>query len=545
MKKHEIGITESKKWLSDKIKPYRGRIAILTVTSVLASLFSVAFAYVTQFLVNGASAGEKTLIIILACALVAILLLRIVARTLNSYLSEKYRVKMAVELSDNAFLKTLSSSVDKVSSYHSGELSNRIIADSREVAADTMAIVPVTAGLVAQFAGCLIALMTTDVAFTLILIVGGALIFGLSVIFKAKLKAYQKQIMALDGEGRSFTQESIASINTIKSYGAEGRVSEKSRKIFSAYSGKRIARAKTYSAVNVLYSLVSNMGLVFAVIWCTLGVVKGRMEYGAILSVVLLMEQLQRPLTSFASVMPVVYARSASAERLYEIETFPVENVTDSAVTCDNFDKIVIDDLTFGYGDAKILNGVTGEIKKGELTCITGRSGVGKSTLLKLMLALYKPLSGTMEIVDFRGKHEIEVGDRKLFGYVPQGNYLFSGTIRENLALFAPDIVDDDDYKEALNIACAEFVFDLKDGLNTPLGERGAGLSEGQVQRIAVARAVLSKRPVLLLDEATSALDEKTEYRLIKNLKELSGRTIVFISHRPAAVALSDSEIRL
>ncbi len=546
MKRNKNETAESKRWLKNIIKPYRGAIAILTVTSVLAALSSVAFAYITQFLVNGATDGKKHIIITLACVLVAVLIFRIAIRTLNSYLTEKYRVSIANDLSRNAFDKTLKGQIAKISSYHSGELMNRIIADSREIAADTVAIVPVTAGLVAQFAGCLIALLTTDVLFTLILIGGGAVIFGLSVLFRTKLKAYQKKIMSLDGECKSFIQESLTSAGTIKAYGAEQRTADKSGRLFSAYASERVARAKTYSFVNVLYSLVSNMGLLFAVIWCVLSVLGGDMKYGAILSVILLMEQLQRPLTSFASVMPVVYARAASAERLYEIEIFNSELCTEPTISYENLRAIVFDNVSFAYGKKVVLKGMNCSFEKGRLSCLTGSSGAGKSTTFKLMLALYSPDDGNIYLEDNDGKRsKIGVGDRRLFAYVPQGNYMFSGTIRENLTFFAPEGVSDEDIRSALITACADFVYDLPGGIDGKLGERGAGLSEGQIQRLAVARALLSTRPILLLDEATSALDEETEKRLINNLKALANRTIICITHRPAAVSVSDKAVKI
>lgn len=545
MSKINSEIPESKKRLKADIKPYAVKIAVLTVLSVAVSLLSVGFAYLTQFLINGASGGDNRLIRLFSVILICVLLARIAIRAINAYLTEKYRAEMAETISEKAFYKALKGKYARLADFHSGEIVNRVLADSREIAADTVSIAPVTAGLAAQLAGCLIALFTTDKLFTLILIVGGGLIFGLSALFKKTLKKYQKEIMSLDGKNKSFLQETISSALTIKAYNAEEKTAEKSKKIMSAYTKKRLDRAKTYSFVNVLYSLISNMGLLFAVVWCAVAVVNGKMEYGAILSVVLLMEQLQRPLTSFASVMPVVYARAASAERLYEIETFEEEKTGEPVVSYDSISGIKFDNVGFSYGRNVVFDDFSAEFRKGDFVCLVGRSGIGKSTLFKLLLAFYKPTSGEIKIISKDGEKPIDETDRGLFAYVPQGNFLFSGTIRENLTFFSGESPSEEELKTALETAVAEFVYDLPDKLETRLTERGGGLSEGQLQRLAVARAVLSGRPILLLDEATSALDEATETELLRRLKLNGERTVIMITHRPAATEICDSVIRL
>lgn len=536
-------VSESGLWLKKQIKPYNKSIVMLGATSVLASLLSVAFAYLTRFVLN----GETRQIVVIAAALVAVLLARIAVRAVNGYLTEKYRTDMSVKLTNSAFKCALSGKSAQVSEYHSGELLNRITADCREIAADTMSIAPVTAGLITQFVGCLAALVTTDPLFTAVLVVGGGLIFALSALFKSRLKSSQKAIMAADGKSKSFIQESLVSSPTIKAYGVENRTTEKSGELLGDYAKKRVSRAKLVSVVNVLYSLVSNLGLLFAIVWCAFRVDKLSGGYGSVLSIVLLMEQLQRPLTSFASVMPVVYARAASAERVYEIVNFSEEFVGKSSVDYADLQSVKFENVDFSYGKEKILSGFNADIKVGKFTCIAGQSGVGKSTLYKLLLSLYTPGYGRICLVDKDGKEvEVTPSERALFAYVPQGNFLFSGSIRENLTFFAKDGKNTDEEKiaEALKVACAEFVYETG-GLDAVLKERGGGLSEGQLQRLAVARAVLSDRPILLLDEATSALDEKTEAEMVGNLKNLDGKTCIMISHRPSTTSLADDKIYL
>jgi ATP-binding cassette subfamily B protein len=212
----------------------------------------------------------------------------------------------------------------------------------------------------------------------------------------------------------------------------------------------------------------------------------------------------------------------------YEVEGFSLTNVS------------------FDYGREKVLQGVSLSVKNGESICIVGNSGSGKSTLFKLLLGVYKPTSGEMVLTTTSGENvDYAAKPTDMFAYVPQGNFLFSGTIKENLLFFAEGDVSETDINDALSIAQAEFVYELPNGIDTILSERGAGLSEGQQQRLAIARALLSNRPVLLLDEATSALDSETEGKLLSAIKSLEGKTCIMVTHRPAALAIADRVYRI
>ena len=205
-----------------------------------------------------------------------------------------------------------------------------------------------------------------------------------------------------------------------------------------------------------------------------------------------------------------------------------------------DFSCIDFCDVTFSYGRENVLKNATFSIKKGDIVCLKGASGAGKSTIFKLLLNVYKPEQGEIRLKGKEYDVGLTAGHRELFAYVPQGNFLFSGTIYENLTFFCDDKVKDETVYEALKTACALFVYDLPEGLNTPLMERGAGLSEGQMQRLAVARAILSNQPVLLLDESTSALDSNTEKQLLENIKNLHDKTCLIVTHRDAPLSIAD-----
>ena len=314
------------------------------------------------------------------------------------------------------------------------------------------------------------------------------------------------------------------------------------------YYDKRMKRNVLRSSMSGLFSLLSNFGLIFSVIWCSLSIFKGNNDYGSILSVVLLLQQAQQPLTSFSSVIPIFYSRLVSCERLSEIDEIckeETESGVDAQTIYETMRDIEVSELTFGYDRDIVLKQASAIFEKGKIICVTGASGSGKSTLFRLFMSVYKPLAGKIYINSRSDKILLSEKERGLFAYVPQGNFLFSGTIYENLTFFSAEKPTESEIEQALHTACAQFVYELPDGLNTNLSERGAGLSEGQLQRLAIVRALLSNRPIILLDESTSALDAETEQALLQNLKVLKGRTCFIVTHRPAALEIADKIVKV
>lgn len=540
--KTEKANDNGKIWLKKKMRPYRASIFLLTVLTVLATASSLGFAYLVQYLINSATDGQHKLLWTFSALLLGLLLLKIFLKIIDNFYAEKLRAKIISEFRVQMFSKILRSEYAQITGYHSGELLNRLTSDINEVAVDTVGLMPTLVGMCVQCLGSIVALLTIDPLFTGLYVVCGAIFGGLAALFRKQLKKRHKEVMEADGAHRAFMQEGLSSIMTLKAYSAEDKASEKASMIGRNYYKKRMKRNALRASMNAVFNLLSNAGLILAVVWGAVRILQNPSEcdYGSILSVILLLMQFQQPLTSFSSVIPAYYSRLASGERLAELEEIPAENLSNKDKTVD-FDKISFNNVAFSYGREEILKNAECSINKGEIVCLQGASGSGKSTVFKLLLSVYKPVAGEISLYQDGTASALNERHRGLFAYVPQGNFLFSGTIYENLSFFCDETrVDDEKIKKALTVACADFVYDLPEGLKTPLMERGAGLSEGQLQRLAVARAILSDKPVLLLDEATSALDNETEKKMLENIKALQGKTCLIVTHREAALSIAD-----
>lgn len=538
----------AKNWLNREMRPYRAHILVLAFLLAAATFFSLAFAYLVRYLINSATNGETKQLWIFAVVLLCVLFLRIFLKSVVGYFSERLRAKMISSLRSRIFSKILLSEYASTQTYHSGDLLNRLTTDVQQVVSVSVGFAPSVCEIAVQCVGSISALMTIDPLFTGVYVASGLCLGAITAIFRKKIKEKQKEVLQADGEFRSFMQEGISSVMTLKAYGAEKKSFDKANTFAQTYYKKRQERNYINTAMSFIFSLLSNFGLILAVVWCSVSILHGNNDYGSILSVILLLMQLQHPFTSFSSLIPAHYARLASSERLSEIDALSCEQLeSDDNKTYrlyETFSDIVLKDICFTYGRETIFDHASATIQKGDTVCLVGHSGAGKSTVFKLLLNVFTPTAGALCVRLQNGDIEpLTARERGLFAYVPQGNFLFSGTIYENLTFFADNREKtslEADIKEALRIACAEFVWELPEGLQTLLQENGEGLSEGQLQRLTIARALLSNRPILLLDEATSALDGETERKLLENIKALQNKTCILVTHRPAALEIAN-----
>lgn len=531
-------------FLSELSAKYRGKIVLITVLSLAVSVCSLAFAYITKFIVNSAASadGGKTVAFIIAA--VAFLLFKIVLKCVSNYSSEKTASKIFTYLRQRVFNSLIHLDYQKLSTYHSGELINRLSSDVAEIAQDLTHVAPTVASIAVQLIGTAALLFTIDYRFALIFLAGALVAAGVVGVYRVKIKAYRKAVLEKEGLSRSFMQDNLTSAVTVKAYNAEKNVANRSKKLLNELYLARLARAKLSAFTGGIYSCIGNLGLIFAIVYFGAGLLSGA-DYGSVTAVILLLLNVQQPISGITAVISALYSQGVSAERLCEIigEVSVCRKTVDLKNDGLSFENLSVNDVCFAYDSSEqkiVLSGANLQINRGEKICVVGASGSGKSTLIKLMLGVYKPKSGCVSVEVKNALGEVARLSPEqisgLFAYVPQGNFLLAGTVKENLCFFAEDRASETGIDNEINAACAQFVYDLPNGLNTVLGERGGGLSEGQIQRLAIARALVCDRPFILLDEATSALDEATERAVIKNLCTMQNKTCVFITHRKAAL---------
>ncbi len=536
--------TKTLKWLLKNSSFALWRIAFLSLCAVALSYISVRFAFVSKQLLDSAtgSGGNLWHNIKVMIILVAVQLLIQLAYTLIHLHTE---TEMKNRLSRNLFKTLLGKKWSHLTHYHSGELMNRIGTDTGIVTTGVMSIVPNLFSFVSRIVLGFVALYSLDKSFALIFLVICPFIMAVAKIYSKKIKPLHKECLSRSGKTQSFMLESLQNVLVIKSFGASSRMSDLAHLLQKDHLKMVMKRGYLSIFANILFFISLTIGYYFAVGWCAWKISLGLMTVGTFTAIIQLVGQVQTPFKDLASVAPQVYAVLASSERIIELEDIEDEKFkyhdVDFLHIYNKMETISANGLTFSYDEEPVLEDASICIPKNSLTTICGTSGIGKSTLMKLMLAILEPSRGNITINCEDGtSYETDASLRPLFAYVPQGNMVLSGTIRKNIS-FMSDETDESKIIEAAKAACIyDAIQELEDGFDTPLGEGGTGLSEGQLQRLSVARAIYSGAPIILLDEATSALDGATEKQMLSNIKALDNRTCIIISHKDGALAVSD-----
>ncbi len=549
-KNNSVSDVSTLKWI---IKTSKGSwlfVFLYAVLSAALAYFGILTAYGTKDVVNGAAGRDFELLKHGAIYLLVLVLLQITLKIFNSNMFERARAKIEIKIRTSVFESIIKKDYSEISKHHSGDLLNRLTSDVQTICDGITGLVPNVVSLLTKLISAVVIMVSLDWIFAVIFLAGGGLIAITTVFFRKYLKNIHKKAQEADGKVRSFFQESIASALVIKVFNAYRQIADKARLLQEDNYRIRIKRATISIFANTGIQMAFSLGYLFAMVLGGFRVYRGVIDIGELTAILQLVNQIQSPLSALAGVIPTFYAVIASAERIIEIENYDDELEAEDDID-DRYDYyeqlkcIKFDDITFKYNRDYIFENASATIEKGDFAAITGISGIGKSTLLKLLLGVMYPEKGTIKLVTESGERQVDRDTRKLFSYVPQGNMLLSGTLRENIT-FMCEGKTDEEIERAVKLSCSDdFVSQLPDGLETVVGERGLGLSEGQIQRIAIARAILYDAPILLLDEATSALDEATEERLLKNLRGLENRTCIIITHKPAALNVCNKEIRI
>ncbi len=534
------------KWIKAGMKGQGAALAFVLVFCVAQAALAVLFALAVREIINAATAENAAYAHIVRCSvlLAATVCLQCALKLTLGFMRENMRTRTEISLRKRAFRAVLGGRYGEIAKYHSGDILNRVFTDASIVADGASAILPSLASAASRLIFTAAALFVLSPIFTAILLAACVVAFFVAMAFRKKLKGLHTEMREADGRSREFTQESVENLLAVKVFEAEDKFAAKGEKLLGDYRDKYLRRNRVSVLGTECFDIAFRVFYVAAMILGVFAIFRGETDYGTLAAMLQLIGQIQMPVIALSGAAPRYFTMLASAERLMELEKYPEEKrkKEETSAFYGGLKAIVFDGVYFSYGREPVLENVNLKIKKGQFAVIKGESGIGKSTLLKLALGVYRPVRGEVYFETAAGRRAS--ASSGLFAYVPQGNMLFSGTVRENL-LFLNENAAAEDVARALETAAAEFACALPEGLDTPVGENGFGLSEGQVQRLAIARALLTGAPVLFLDEATSALDAETEGRLLENLRRLGGRTVVLITHKSAAEKEADVVITI
>lgn len=561
-------------WLFAQSRAQHGRIVALSVLCTVQAAVLVSFALACRAVIDQAVAGNVDGLLASAAILAGVIITQLVLRLAINSTQERIRARFALELRKSMLDNIFAARFGNVLRFHSGELSNRMFSDVQVVSNGVATIIPSFVSMLMQLVFAIAVLALISPPMVALFAAAALLSFVLARTLRGRLKALHKTVQEKEGAVRVFLQEALEHQLVIRSFGAQPATSARADTLQEDHFAAQMRRRGYSITANASFSFFFNALYAVALTWCAFELLHGTMSYGTLMAVLQLVARIQAPVSSLSGMLPQLYQTLASAERLMEVAELPHSEGC-LPVTAKEFYQrlsgVRMHDLAFSYDDEEAegapapaggMEAPSGEepvsltcadvfVPKGSFVVVEGPSGSGKSTLFKLLLGAYNAdgfayelaegaatsaaaalSAGAATAVSAYAASQVPPG---VFAYVPQDNFLFAGSIRENVAFAAPDATDGQ-VKRACEVACAwEFVEELPLGLDTTIGEHGQGLSQGQLQRLAIARAVCSSAPIMVLDEVTSALDDATEAAVLANIASLPGKTIFVAAHRAKA----------
>lgn len=428
---------------------------------------------------------------------------------------------------------------------HSGDVINRLEGDVGNVVSFLTETLPGALSTLAMFIGAFVYLFSMDKWLAVIIIVMLPLFLAVSKIYVNQMRHFTRQVRDSDSKVQSVLQETVQNRMLIKTLESDTMMVDRLENTQSELRQNVVKRTMFSVFSNLILNFGFALGYLVAFLWSALRMSAGTLTFGGMTAFLQLVNRIQGPARGLTKLVPAFVSVFTAAERLMELEEDPMEEQGEP-IELEGPCGVQLEAVSYEYEptDGKVIDNLSFDFYPGSCTAILGETGAGKTTLVRLILALLRPQSGEVSIYNEKMKKTLSPRMRCNFVYVPQGNTLMSGTIRENLRLGKLNATDEE-MKEVLMQACAGFVFDLPKGLDTSCAESGGGLSEGQAQRIAIARALLRNRGIMLFDEATSALDPDTERQLLQNILQKRDKTVIFITHRPAVVDYCDQTLKI
>lgn len=536
------------RYISVLLKGHRLQVTLNTIVGVLLVLIDLAFVWATKLAVDVATHHTTSITLTQSfCLIAVIMLLRIILSLSSRWIKAILGVKAQNSMQQYIFARLLRSEWTALKAYHTGNLTNRLEHDVKDVVTFTTETIPSFITTLTQFVGAFFFLFFMDSSLAIIIICIVPFFVLSSKLYIKKMRKLTHEAREKDSKIQAILQETLQHVLVVKTLQSiEHFISTLHEQQGHLHS--LILQRTRYSTISSsLLNLGFATGYFVTFVWGAINLSENAISYGAMLAFIQLVGQIQGPVSNLAKFVPVFITSFTAAERLMDIEDIPQEE-SKSPLILNAPVGINLHQVKFQYTSKSrlIFNDFNYSFPAGSVTAVVGETGAGKTTLIRLLLSLIKPLEGQVTLSDANGKtYQMQSHLRNNFAYVPQGNTLFSGTIRSNLLQGNPEATEEQ-LREALHLAAADFVFKKADGLDTKCGEAGGGLSEGQAQRIAIARALLSNGSIFIFDEATSSLDPKTEEQVLQRIiTHYPHRTLIFITHRPLVLKYATQTLSL
>ena len=532
------------RWLFSYSRPYLGKIGLVVMLGVLNTVASLAMVQVSKSIIDNATFGNEfvRLLVIYMLLVFGMQALSVVNSLLTALLTEKFSFGIRKQIYD----KIIQSHWMDVKKYHTGDLMTRLTSDAGNIADGIISTIPGIFLLVIELVMVFFTLFQYSRLLAVLALLVAPVAAFTSWLLGRKLKVLQGKVQESEAAYRSFLQESLANLLIVKAFVNEEYSVDRLTRLREERFKWVFRRTKMSLFSSTTMSISFQIGYIAAFSYGVFQIANGSITYGTMSVFLALVNRVQAPVLQLAQQIPRIVMILTSAGRVMELQDIPVEEKQPEQIKPEGI-GVRVEGLSFGYTAETVLEDTALEIRPGEFVAIIGESGIGKTTLIRLMMSFMSNYRGNITYFNQAGEQEkANAGSREFIAYVPQGNTLFSGTIRENIRMGNLEASEEEIFQALRMAAAYDFVMELPEGLDTIIGERGHGLSEGQAQRIAIARAFVRRAPFLILDEATSALDEKTELSVLQGLQELQPKpTCLIITHRRSILTYCDREIRI